>query len=133
VEGASDTIRRAFDAWNSADWDTVLALMHPDIELDGTDRVLNPALYRGHDGFMQFVTEVFEVWEQWRMDVEETIEVEDRVFLAVRSSAKGKTSGLALDEVAYQVWTLRDGQAERIVFHYDREKALASIGRAVTG
>jgi ketosteroid isomerase-like protein len=133
VEGASDTVRHAFDAWNRADWETVLSLMQPDIELDGTDRVLNPAVYRGRDGFMQFVTEVFEVWEEWRMDLEEAIEVDDRVFLAVRSSAKGKTSGLALDEVAYQVWTLREGRAQHISFHYDREKALATARGAVTG
>ena len=131
MEGASDIVHRAFGAWNRADWDTVVALMSPDIELDATDRVLNPAVYSGRDGFRQFIAEVFEVWEQWRMEVEELIEVDDRAFIAVRSSARGKTSGLGLDEVAYQVWTLRDGRPVHIQFHYDREKALVGAGAAV--
>jgi ketosteroid isomerase-like protein len=131
VEANSDIVSQAYEAWNRADWDFVVAQLDPAVELDATDRVFNPMEYRGPDGFLRFMQEVFEVWEEWRMEVDELIEADDRVFAGVRARARGRVSGLELDEIAYHVWSFGPGGVTRVAFHYDRDKALAAAGAAV--
>ena len=127
-------VRRAYAAWNRADWDAVTALMHADVQIDASARILNPTEYRGVDSFARLTSEVFDVWEEWRLAPEELIEADDdRVFAAVRVRARGRGSGLGLDEIVYHVWTLRGGCIAHVSFHHDRQEALAAAGRSGAG
>ena len=46
----------------------------PEIEIDATDRVLNPDRYLGLDGFRRLVREMGEVWDSWHIEAPEMVE-----------------------------------------------------------
>ena len=59
----TEIVRRAHQALNDSDLDALVALCEADFRLDMSDRVLNPAVYEGHDGIRRFYAEVTEVWD----------------------------------------------------------------------
>jgi ketosteroid isomerase-like protein len=119
-----EIIRRAYEAWNRRDYERARDYLDPGVVLDASARVMNPDVYHGHEGFQQLVEEIAEVWDQWRIDPDEFIECDDGVVVVARARARGRLSGVELDEVAYNVWKLRDGKAFRLAFHYDKNEAL---------
>ena len=49
-----ELVRSAFEAWNRLDDEAILQLFSPNAELDASGRILNPDIYAGIDGLMQF-------------------------------------------------------------------------------
>ena len=86
----------------------------PDFELDVTDRVLNPATYRGAEGLRQFFAEVDELWESMDMDVERLVERGEEVLALLLVNITGRGSGLQLENRIAQLWTARDGRLVRM-------------------
>ena len=50
-------------------------LLDPQIELDMSERIFNPAVYRGHEGARQFYGEIAEIWDSWLSEPEQMFEV----------------------------------------------------------
>ena len=123
-------IRAGYDAWNRGDWATMEALLGPDFEVDATDRVLNPATYSGLEGFRLLVSEMFEIWDSWLIEPGEFVERGDEVFVEHTVKARGKGSGVELQQTYWSVWTIRDGKAERLALYVDRARALAELRQA---
>ena len=123
-------LRQGYDAWNSGDWTWMETLLAPDFEVDATDRVLNPDHFEGIEGFRRLAAEMSEVWDSWEIEPVEFIENGDRVFVAHRVRARGKGSGVEVEQTYWSVWTVRDGKGVRLDLHVDRERALAGAGIA---
>jgi ketosteroid isomerase-like protein len=121
-------LRRGYDAWNSGEWTSMEALLTPDFEVDATDRVLNPDRYQGIEGFRRLAAEMSEVWDSWEVEPLEFLENGERVFVEHRVRARGKGSGIEVEQMYWSVWTLRDGKGARLALHVDRERALADAG-----
>jgi ketosteroid isomerase-like protein len=123
-------LRQGYDAWNRGDWTWMEALLAPDFEVDATDRVLNPDHDEGIEGFRRLAGEMSEVWDSWEIEPVQFIENGERVFVAHRVRARGKGSGVEVEQMYWSVWTLRDGKGVRLSLHVDREGALAGAGIA---
>jgi uncharacterized protein len=128
VPGNAEIVRRSYEVWNSGDLDSFLEFLSPDLEMDLTERVLNPGSYRGVEGFRQWAAELSEVWKEWTMEPEDIVEAGDQVLVTVRARGRGRGSGVAIEQLGYTVTTVRDGKAVRIAFFYDRDKALGAAG-----
>jgi ketosteroid isomerase-like protein len=122
-------IRFGYDAWNRGDWGAMEPLLAPDFELDATDRVLNPDTYTGVDGFRRLADEMFEIWDAWLIEPAEFVERGDEVFVEHDIKARGKGSGVQLEQTYWSVWTIRDGKAAKLALYVDRDRALEAIGR----
>jgi ketosteroid isomerase-like protein len=120
-------VRRAYVALAERDFETLSQLAVPDFELDITDRVLNPATYRGEEGLRQFLSEVDELWQSMDMQVERLVEREDEVLALLVVQIKGRGSGLELQDRIAQRWTARDGKFVRMRVYADQEAALAEF------
>ena len=120
----ADAVRRAYEALAARDFETLSRLAVPDFELDITDRVLNPASYRGEEGLRQFLAEVDELWESMDMTIERLVERDDEVLALLLVNIKGRGSGLALQDRIAQRWTARDGKFVRMRVYSDQEAAL---------
>ena len=130
MTSTADLVRRAYAALAERDFETLSELAVPDFELDVTDRVLNPASYRGEEGLRQFLAEVDELWEFMDMKVERLVERDDEVLALLAVDIKGRGSGLTLQDRIAQRWTLRDGKLVRMRVIADQEAALAEFGAA---
>jgi ketosteroid isomerase-like protein len=90
VPGNAEIVRRSYEVWNSGDLDSFLEFLSPDLEMDLTERVLNPGSYRGVEGFRQWAAELSEVWKEWTMEPEDIVEAGDRSSSpSVREGAAG--------------------------------------------
>jgi 3-hydroxy-9,10-secoandrosta-1,3,5(10)-triene-9,17-dione monooxygenase reductase component len=118
-----ETIRRAHEALNSGDVEGLVAECDPSFRLDMSDRVLNPAVYEGHEGIRQFVAEVHEAWETFTWEPEELVERGDLVLALIRSTGRGRGSGLELDRHAAMLWTVPAERAVSLRFYRDRDAA----------
>jgi ketosteroid isomerase-like protein len=120
-------VRRAYAALAERDFEALSELAVPDFELDITDRVLNPATYRGEEGLRQFLAEVDELWESMDMKIERLVERDDEVLALLHVDIKGRGSGLKLQDRIAQRWTARDGKFVRMRVYTDPEAALAEF------
>ena len=68
-----ETVRRAHEALNTGDVETLVALCDANFRLDMSDRIFNPAVYEGHEGVRRFYSEVRDVWESYIWQPEELI------------------------------------------------------------
>jgi ketosteroid isomerase-like protein len=83
---------------------------------------------RGHRGFLRWIDDWAEAWEDWRVEPEEYIDAGDRVVVLARLAARGKESGLQLVRRDGMVWTVRNGKAVRLDYYGSATDALEAVG-----
>jgi ketosteroid isomerase-like protein len=126
-----EIVRSAFAAWVGGDRERALDLAHPEIVVDATRRVFNPATYVGVEGVRRMFADMDEVWEEFRPDQLEFIDAGDRVVVIGRAIGKGKSSGVKVERSLAAIWTVRDGRVIRVETSYvDRRAALEAVGLA---
>jgi ketosteroid isomerase-like protein len=125
MSAKSEIVRRAHQALNDGDVEGLVALCDASFRLDMSDRVLNPAVYDGHDGIRRFYAEVTEVWESFTWEPIELHEVNDVVFALLHSRGKGRGSGLELDRRSAMLWRVEEDRALSLTFYRDPGEALA--------
>lgn len=121
----ADRIRAAYGAFNRGDVDAVLDLLHPDVEWVPPPSSLEPHPLRGRDAVREYLSPNF--FESQTAEPFETIEVGDRVLVAARVRARGRGSGIELDQTAYHLFVIEDGRAVRFEAHVDRDEALTAL------
>jgi ketosteroid isomerase-like protein len=121
-------VRRGFDLWNRKDFGSLAEIFHPDLEIDATNRVLNPARYHGIEGFQQLTRETFDVWEEWSIEPTMFLWNGNRALIETRVRARGKGSGIQLAETYYTIWTIEDGKGTVLELHIDPAAAYESAG-----
>ena len=117
--------RKGLDAWNRGDIEAMIELRTP-------DSAFVPAVAAGVEGgsvtgpeeFRQFFAALDETWETFQIDWEELREVGDRVLIAGRVHAKGRGSGIELDQPMFSVIWFRDDKIARMQSFLDEEAAL---------
>jgi ketosteroid isomerase-like protein len=123
-----EVVRQAHKALNDGNVDALVALCDVAFRLDMSDRVLNPAVYEGHEGIRRFYAEVQEVWASYTWEPEEFVESGDDVIALLRSSGKGRGSGIEMERRTAMVWTVRERRATSLRFFRDRDDALDAAG-----
>jgi uncharacterized protein len=78
---------------------------------------------------------VRDVWRRWESDweehdisPEEFIDAGDSVVVAIRYRGRGRVSGIAIDEVIYEVHAFAGGLCVRKTDHRERADALRAAG-----
>jgi ketosteroid isomerase-like protein len=134
MSAQTEVVLKAHAALNAGDMDALVALCDSAVRLDMSDRVLNPAVYEGHDGIRRFYAEVLEIWETFTWEPTRLHEVGGLVLAEVHSRGKGRGSGLELDRDAALLWRVEGGKVVSIVFYRDLARAHAAAeGNARTG
>jgi ketosteroid isomerase-like protein len=123
-----EIVRRAYEALTVREHSRIPEFFAPEIEIDLTRNVFNPAIVRGYEGLERFVATVNDVWDDFRFEVEELIDSGEQVVAVVRLLGKGKGSGAPVDQQDIHVWTMRDGRCWRAAVYRDRAEALEAAG-----
>src|SRR5918995_5125278 len=94
-----------------------------DAPLDGR------SVWRGREGFVEFMRTWTEEFEDWSIQVERWIDVgDDRVVALTHQSATGKGSGVPVELNLGQVHELEDGRIVRVSNYLGYAEALAAAG-----
>jgi uncharacterized protein len=119
-----ELLRRFFAALGNDDLQTVLGLFDPDVEWSPTE-----GTFRGIEGVAQSFAEWIEPWQGHRIEPEEFVDCgDDQVLVAVHLSARGKHSGMEIDQRFFQIYTVKEGKIRRMVEYVDRARALEAAG-----
>lgn len=124
-----DRVMRGYEAFNRGDFDSAVEGFHADIEWMGYDLLPENQTYRGHDGVKRFWDSFREVFDDFRIEVDETIDAGDQVVVMARVAGRGKDSGVEVVTPAFaHVWTIRDELVIRMEMFPTRADALAAVG-----
>lgn len=127
-----EIIRRMYDAWLAQDLDTVFETFDEDIELNPDPEatwVGVGAVYRGHEGMRSYMAAVYEAFEDYRPEVEELIDVGDRVLTLAIEHGRGRGSGAEVESNrTAHLWIMRSGRAVRLDLYLERDRALEATG-----
>ncbi len=126
-----EVLRRGYEAFNRGDRDAAMSLMDPGIEvypdpaaLGGEDR----GVWHGREGYLAFIKNWMEPWEEYRVEPREFIDAGDRVLVFTDNFGRRPGSGFEVKLEIAQLWTIRDRAAVRVQFYLDRGKALEAAG-----
>jgi ketosteroid isomerase-like protein len=124
-----ELVRRVYEADARRDPAAALELLDPEIEIEYRGQLIDKdATYQGHAGARQLMESILENFDEWHVEVEEYIDHEDQVVVALHQRATGRASGVPLDSHVGQVWTLRDGKAVRWRIYRSKQEALKTVG-----
>jgi ketosteroid isomerase-like protein len=121
-----EIVRRLIDAWNERDLEAALKEMHSQCEVRPAEAT---ETLRGHDGVTKAFRDWFEAFEQFTMEPEDFVAHGDRVLVPMRQRARGKGSGLEIEERFYQLFTLRDGKVFRFEEYSEEADARRALGK----
>lgn len=122
-------VRGRFAAALAGDWETALAALDPDVEIHDFDIPDAGGVYRGHNGYRDWVKRWTEGWEStWMEEPEVRAVTDDCVIALFRMFAKGAQSGLELERDDAVVYRIRGGRIVRIEYFNDQARALEAAG-----
>jgi ketosteroid isomerase-like protein len=111
--------------YSSAEW------AQPGIEFVIADGP-SPGCWTGLAGMAEAWRDILGAFEEFRTHVDEYRELDgERVLVLTHRRGRGKTSGLDLEQMrakGAQLFEIRNGKVAKIVYYFDRERALADLG-----
>jgi ketosteroid isomerase-like protein len=106
---------------------TLAPILDPDFEAVVVGALRGETTYRGFDGLREVWLDWLAPWEEYRTELEEALDLGDRVLLLVRDYGRREGSTQEVVLIGAAVWTLRDGKIARAEFHSDRATALEAV------
>ena len=83
----------------------------------------------GHDGVAAAFRAWFESFDEFKIEAEDYSAHGDRVLVAMRQRARGRGSGLEIEQRFYQLFTLRDGKVFRFEEYSEEADAVKALGK----
>lgn len=123
-------VRRVFDSINRGDVDAALEAAADDIQADWSNSV-GPlkGIYSGKEQVRELWTSFVEAFDELRWDPEEIIEVDDSRVIAVNHvRMRGRESGVEVDAVGAQLWTISEGKGRSLKLYQSKADALEAAG-----
>ena len=93
-----------------------------------SERVFNPDVYEGHDGYRRFLGEIDAVWDDFRIEPLEFIDAGESVVVALMVRGRGKESGVEVELPSTTVYTVHGGLVTAIHMYRDHGRALEAAG-----
>jgi ketosteroid isomerase-like protein len=124
-----ELVRRGYDYFKSTGTPATHQ-MSPDFVWDMSTFAGWPEkqMYEGSDGALEFLTAWISAWEDWEIETIEVVDAGERVVAIQRQRGKAKESGITVDMVFAQVWTVRDGLLVRMEMYADPAEAFEAVG-----
>jgi ketosteroid isomerase-like protein len=120
-----ELVRVAYAAYNRGEVDAVIDLLHRDVEWVPPPSSVDPQPIYGRDAVRQYLAPNF--FESQSAEPIEVLEEGDRVLVVARVRARGRESGVEIDQTAYHLWTVGDGCATRFEAYVDRDQAFEAF------
>jgi ketosteroid isomerase-like protein len=123
-----EKVRAAIDAFNRRDIDAMIELAGDDFEYDWSrSRGPNAGIFHGTDGFFEFVSDQWSMFDEVRLDVHEYIPRGNHVVATATVHGRGR-QGVPVSATSAHLYTFEDGRLVRITLFQEREEALAAAG-----
>jgi ketosteroid isomerase-like protein len=120
---------RGLDALNRGGVDAVIDLCDPEVEWIAIPGFLPDAEdFHGHAGVRAWFEKVGEALGETHWEVEEITDGGERLLVALKLRASGRTSGIEGEFRIFQAWTIRNRKLVRLESFLSRAEALEAAG-----
>lgn len=119
-------VRRMYDAFAAADFDTILEIADPSIEVVQADELPWGGHHHGHDGLGTFMLSLAGTIES-AVTHHELFVAGDRVVQVGRTAGTVRASGAPFDIAEVHVWTVREDRVVRFEAYIDTPAMLAAL------
>jgi ketosteroid isomerase-like protein len=121
-----EVVRAIYRSWAKGDFSSV-AWADPDIlfVLSGPDS----RVHRGLQAMSRAGGQWLQTWDEFRVEAQEFIDVEDGVLVLTEFRGRSKTSGVSVESMGACVFWFRDGKVVRLVINTDRPTGLEAALR----
>ena len=126
-----EIVLAAFENTNARDFKAVMGAFTDDVvlALRGKLRGLGGEGAVGKKGRRGVVRGVVQdVWLRLSLEIEESRDCEDRVFIVAKHLGRGRASGVPVTQRTAYVYGLREGKVSRVEIWGDRDEALEAAG-----
>jgi ketosteroid isomerase-like protein len=124
-----EALRRGFEALNSGDMERIFAFVDPDFEaVVPPEFSAEPDTYRGYEGVRRYFASFQEAMDEIRFEADQVWDAGDSVVVEVRLTARGRETGIPVEQQIAQVWGIRDGKATRAETYASLSEALEAAG-----
>lgn len=123
----ADRARQAYAAWGRRDLDAVVAFAHRDVEVVQDPSFPGATTATGSAALRQWLGSFFDIWDEFDLVPEEVLESGERVLVIARVHARGKGSGMDIEQTAAHLLTFDDGRVRRLETFADPETARAAL------
>ena len=83
--------------------------------------------YEGVDGANRFLDDWVGAWDNWELEIREIYDVGDRVVVLSHQRGRARTTGMTLDMMFAQIWTIRGGLLTRMDMYSDPSEAAKAV------
>lgn len=129
-----EVVEQLVDAFNSGDIDGILALTHADFEVEVPPELsAEPDVYRGHAGMRRYWESFHDALDDVRFQVEGFWEADGAVVVAMRVTAKGRRTAIAIEQRNGGVWRTSERKALQANIFASLADALDSVGLSEQG
>ncbi len=90
--------------------------------------VVDQEAFEGIEATRRFVQDWNDAWDHWEIEVGRLHDAGDQVVAVVRQRGQSKTTGMHVEMVFAQVWTVRDGKEIRMEMYAEPAEALKAVG-----
>jgi ketosteroid isomerase-like protein len=124
-QGNVEAIQGGVEAFRRGDFDAVLELLDPEIEVYMPSELANSGTYRGHDGYRRWLAQWLEAWDDFDLELDD-IEAVGRTHVVSRAhqTARGRGSGIPVEMWISYLWDVRDGHAVALHLYPSRDEAI---------
>jgi ketosteroid isomerase-like protein len=123
-----DGIERAYDAMSRLDAEALVALCDPEVEFRSRIASADDVTYRGHEGVRDYIASLAEAFEWIRTEPLEVVDGGDRAVVCNRFRARGRRSGVEVEERFFQALRYRGGKTRWWAFYPSKAEALEAVG-----
>ena len=121
--------RDLFDRWRARDFDALMEVAVPDVEIYSRFASLGGEPYRGEEGVRRWVAEIEASFGQFDVHTSDFQDFGDRVLVLGDIRLQGKVSGIEMDQPMGWLLELERGKLARMYFYSSHAEALEAVGQ----
>jgi ketosteroid isomerase-like protein len=123
-----EIVRSMFEAYGGRDYPAASDAAHADIEIHpAMTGWLEGTVYRGPDGFRQFLEDVDAAWDEFRIEMHEYRDLGKTVLALGQTWGRGR-DGIKVDSPGGWVCDMRQGKIQRFRSFNTWGEALEAVG-----
>jgi ketosteroid isomerase-like protein len=126
-EANVEAVRRSWEAFNRSDLDAFFADTADEIEFEEDPAFPEAGVYRGRDEIRGYLASFQEQMADHRFEIEEMLDLGDRVLALLHETARGTTSGANVNQAPAFLYDFRDGSIVRVRAYLDRAEAFTDL------